>query len=466
MFQLPEKLLQSLNGIKGFELPQFIAAHHTAVPVTSIRINTAKTSADTLFPQLNTGFEKIPWCNDGYYLNERPSFTFDPLFHAGYYYVQEASSMFLQYVLEQAIDLKEPLKVLDLCAAPGGKTTLLQSVLHNDSLLVANEVIKNRSHVLTDNIIKWGCANVMVTQNDPAVFARVPDFFDVIVVDAPCSGSGLFRRDEDATDEWSEGNVMLCSKRQQRILADVLPALKPGGLLIYSTCSFSETENEQIADWATAELHLKPVNIEVPENYGITVVSTPQGNQGLRFWPHLLKGEGFYLSVFKKDAPNETVGKRKKNDIRPRTTILTGSEKLLVNQWLGTDVKNLIFHKHNNIVYAWPEKNYADMAMLLTQLKVIYSGIETGELMRNKIVPHHALALSTTILQNPGSQIQQWCLTKEQAIMYLQKKEMEVTVSQGWKLVTYNGAAIGWANVLPNRVNNYYPKEMRILKEL
>ncbi len=465
MLQLPEKLLQSLNDVKGFELQLFTAAHHWAAPVTSIRVNTAKTDAGTLLPQLNTGFEKIPWCNDGYYLTERPSFTFDPLFHAGCYYVQEASSMFLHYVLQQVISLDAPLKVLDLCAAPGGKTTLLQSLLHKDSLLVANEVIKTRSHILTDNIMKWGCANVMVTQNDPAVFAKIPEFFDVIVVDAPCSGSGLFRRDEAAVEEWSEANVMLCSKRQQRILADILPALKPGGILVYSTCSFSESENEQVTDWAVTELHLSPVDMHVPENFGITKVATPQGNQGFRFWPHLLKGEGFYLTVLKKEGRNEA-GSIRKKEIQPRTTIISANEKLLVQQWLDTAGNNFVFHKHNNTVYAWPEKNYADMAMLLTQLKVIYSGIETGELMRNKMVPHHALALSAAILQNPGPQAKQWPLTKEQAIIYLQKKELEPLLPQGWKLVTYKGAAIGWANVLLNRVNNYYPKEMRILKEL
>ena len=180
---------------------------------------------------------------------QRPSFTFDPLFHAGTYYVQEASSMFLEQALKQSVDLSQPLRVLDLCAAPGGKSTLLQSLLNKESLLVSNDVIKSRAAILEENIVKWGAANVVVTNNDPAHFARLENYFDAIVIDAPCSGSGLFRRDPEAINEWSENNVQLCSQRQQRIVADVWPALKQNGILIYSTCSYSAEEDEAILDW-------------------------------------------------------------------------------------------------------------------------------------------------------------------------------------------------------------------------
>ena len=167
-------------------------------------------------------YERVPWSSSGYYLPERPFFTFDPLLHAGVYYVQEASSMFLEQALKQTVSLDQPLKVLDLCAAPGGKSTLLQSLINSDSLLVSNDVIRSRANILEENLTKWGAENVVVTNNDPKDFTRLENFFDVIVVDAPCSGSGLFRRDPEAINEWSVQNVALCSQRQQRILADII----------------------------------------------------------------------------------------------------------------------------------------------------------------------------------------------------------------------------------------------------
>jgi len=244
--QLPEKLLRSLEGIEGFDKEAFEKVHQSGEQVTSIRINPLKLSnvrhetsmKDFTHDSRLTVHDRVPWSQYGYYLDQRPSFTFDPLFHAGCYYVQEASSMFLEEALKQTVDLSQPLKVLDLAAAPGGKSTHIQSLISKDSLLVSNDVIRSRSKILKDNTIKWGGDNVVVTNNDPKDFARLENYFDVIVVDAPCSGSGLIRRDPEALGEWSENNVQLCSQRQRRILADVWPSLKKEGVLIYSTCSY------------------------------------------------------------------------------------------------------------------------------------------------------------------------------------------------------------------------------------
>src|SRR5688572_6493565 len=246
--KLPGALLESLVTVKSFDKEAFEQIHASGEQITSIRINPVKQS------KIQNPKSKIPWTETGYYLEQRPSFTFDPLFHAGTYYVQEASSMFLEQALKQTVDLSKSLRVLELCAAPGGKSTHIQSLISKDSLLVSNEVIRSRANVLKDNIIKWGCANVMVTNNDPKDFARLENYFDVIVVDAPCSGSGLFRREPDAMEEWSLNNVALCSQRQQRILADVWPALKKDAVLIYSTCSYSRSEEEDILEWMTAQL--------------------------------------------------------------------------------------------------------------------------------------------------------------------------------------------------------------------
>ncbi|HEY1033070.1 MAG TPA: RsmB/NOP family class I SAM-dependent RNA methyltransferase, partial [Flavipsychrobacter sp.] len=229
MIHLPEILLKNLQGVKGFNKEAFIAAHQQAA-VTSVRLNPYKVSG------VFHNAEKVPWCSEGRYLDARPVFTLDPLFHAGAYYVQEASSMFLQQALKATVPDNNNLRVLDLCAAPGGKSTLIASLLGKDSLLVSNEVIRTRASILEENMSRWGYMNTWVTSNDPKDFGKLKGYFDVIVVDAPCSGSGLFRKDERALGEWSEANVALCSGRQQRILADVWPALKEGGVLIYATC--------------------------------------------------------------------------------------------------------------------------------------------------------------------------------------------------------------------------------------
>src|SRR6185295_2766131 len=246
--------------------------HRGREQVTSIRVNPLKmpvassewSVGDTHDSPLTT---HVPWSQYGYYLSQRPSFTFDPLFHAGCYYVQEASSMFLEQALKQTVDLSRSLKVLDLAAAPGGKSTHIQSLISKDSLLVSNEVIRSRSNILKDNIIKWGGDNVVVTNNDPKQFGKLENYFDGIVVDAPCSGSGLFRRDEQAIGEWSENNVQLCSQRQQRILADVWPALKKEGVLIYSTCSYSKEEDEEIVGWMKNNLSAINCQLEVDKNW-------------------------------------------------------------------------------------------------------------------------------------------------------------------------------------------------------
>src|SRR5205809_2761586 len=275
---LPACLMNSLANVEGFDKEAFEKLHASAEQVTSIRINPNKTF-NTQHSTFNIQ-NKIPWTEWGYYLSERPSFTFDPLFHAGCYYVQEASSMFLEQALKQTVDLSQPLKILDLAAAPGGKSTHIQSLISKESLLVSNEVIRSRANVLKDNIVKWGCSNVVVTNNDPKDFSKLENYFDVIVVDAPCSGSGLFRKDPVAIEEWSLNNVQLCSQRQQRILADVWPALKKDGILIYSTCSYSKEEDEAILDWMSREFEIESRKLKVGTDWNITETKSNAGTYG------------------------------------------------------------------------------------------------------------------------------------------------------------------------------------------
>lgn len=430
--------------------------HNAAVPVTSVRLNPIKID-ETARVITGAGVKKspVPWCANGYYLSRRPSFTFDPLFHAGCYYVQEASSMFLEQALMQTTELSNDLKILDLCAAPGGKSTHIQSLLSNQSVLVSNEIIKARAGILRDNIVKWGGANVVVTNNDPRDFERLPGFFDVIVVDAPCSGSGLFRRDEMAVEEWSEQAVTLCSQRQQRILADVLPALREEGILIYSTCSYSQQEDEVILEWLIASFDLESVPLKLQPEWNITEVSAASGS-GYRFWPYRVKGEGFFMSVFRKK--NATGNPEK---YRPKTKALPAREAAALGRWM--DISDRRFVSFGDKIYSWPAVNFEVFDFLAQRLKVIYSGVLTGALVRDKLIPDHALAMSRILNE---AVVTKTALSLEQAVCYLQRKDFSVdNAGKGWQLAGFDGFPLGWMNVLPNRINNYYPKELRILKE-
>lgn len=451
--QLPQSLLNSLQALKGFDEDAFINVHQLKEQITSVRLNPSKHGSALSFENNLSG--PVPWSSHGFYLKERPSFTFDPLFHAGCYYVQEASSMFLEQALRQMLDVSTPLKVLDLCAAPGGKSTHIQSIISNESLLVSNEVIRSRANILKENIIKWGGSNVVVTNNDPKDFKNLNGYFDVIVIDAPCSGSGLFRRDEEAVQEWSESNVMLCCQRQQRIVADVLPALKEDGVLIYSTCSFSQEEDEEIVDWIADEFYLKSLRLKLDPKWRITETITKVQNYGYRFWPHKVKGEGFFISGFKKSSIEKTMTIKVKNAIEKASK----KEIEVIAQWVTPE--GLDFVKNGNTVYAWPRVHFESMQVLLSHLRVIYSGTLVGELMRDKLIPNHALAMSR--IRNP--EVPQTELALEQAIAFLQKKDISVDAERGWQLAAYDNQPLGWMNVLHNRTNNYYPKELRILKE-
>lgn len=453
MKALPDSLMNSLTDVKGFDKEAFEKVHQSGKQVTSIRVNPNKPVNQ--FPnfhpkEVERFLSPIPWTRYGFYLAERPSFTFDPLFHAGCYYVQEASSMFLEHALTQTTDLSKPLKVLDLSAAPGGKSTHLQSLISADSLLISNEVIRSRANVLKDNIIKWGCHNVVVTNNDPKDFSKLEDYFDIIVVDAPCSGSGLFRRDPEAIDEWSLNNVQLCSQRQQRILADIWPGLKKDGILVYSTCSYSKEEDEDILQWLRNEFNVTPLPLAVPAQWGVV-----ESGGGYRFWPDKVEGEGFFIACFRKEEGGSSSFR-----LKSKPPVTTAAENEVLRKWVKTD--GLQFIKHASTVYAWPQRLATDFALVLEKLRVIYSGVLTGELVRDKLVPEHALALSGLVA--PGIPVTG--LDLDQAIAYLQRKDIALEGAiKGWQLVSYEGQILGWVNVLPNRVNNYYPREMRILKD-
>ena len=444
--QLPLSLLNSLEGLPGFSQEAFIHRHLEADEMTSLRLNPAKKV------QLPYSLQPVPWSSLGYYVSPRPSFTFDPFFHAGCYYVQEASSMLLEQAFLQLMPTNQPLLALDFCASPGGKTTHLYSLLAPGSVLVANEVIKSRASLLRDNCIKWGTESVVVTQNDPAHFRELPNFFDWITLDAPCSGSGLFRKDPAAINTWSADSVAHCAQRQQRILAAAWQALKPGGILFYSTCSYSVEENEDIIDWAQDQLGASVLPVSINPSWGVI-----QGRVGYRCWPHWIRGEGFFFSCIRKpESAVKAAGFKKGEKFSPLST----KENERLKAWVHVEGQGLF--EVGKQLHAWPISQWEVLAFLKSKLYIHYAGVRMGEWMREKFIPDHALALSS-LLTTHASAIS---LDKEQAISYLQRKELLLPLAtRGWNKVTYDGFGLGWVNVLEGRINNYYPKELRILKD-
>jgi 16S rRNA C967 or C1407 C5-methylase (RsmB/RsmF family)/NOL1/NOP2/fmu family ribosome biogenesis protein len=448
----PDSFLASLNGEPGFNAEIFTNAHQFTEPPTSIRLNPFKLSA------LKTGLQ-VPWCNTGYYLDTRPSFTFDPLFHAGCYYVQEASSMFISHIFNHIKQSDRPLKILDLCAAPGGKSTLLNSAMGHNDLLVANEIIKTRVPVLADNLSRWGTSNTIVTNNDPKDFSKLKGFFDIILVDAPCSGSGMFRKDPAAMNEWSEANVNLCHQRQERILADIYPALKQDGYLIYSTCSYSHRENEDILDWLCAEFELESVDIPINKDWGIVnTESALQKAHGYRFYPGHVKGEGLFAACLKKTDSNGVFSSFK-NDGQQK---LHAKDLDQVKGYINNPADFYLF-KVNEDWLAIQHQHKETLNTLQRNLYLKKSGTRIGKLAGRDLIPDHELALSLLVNKDAALQTP---LNREQAIQYLRKENINPgTAATGWSLVTFEGHPLGWAKLLPKRVNNYYPKELRILSQ-
>lgn len=367
--------------------------------------------------------------------------------------------MFLEEAIRQTCDLKKDLKVLDLCAAPGGKSTLLQSLISEQSLLVSNEVIKSRANILADSITRWGAANVVVTNNDPKDFARLPSFFDVMVVDAPCSGSGLFRKDPAAMEEWSLNNVALCSQRQQRILADAMSALKQGGILIYSTCSYSVEEDEEIMDWLMESYSMESIPLALKEEWQIVeTISAKNNAHGYRFYPDKLKGEGFFIAVFRlqqnEAAKDFSAGKNK-------AFVPTKEEIEIIKPYIKQS-GNYAFMKWQNDILAFPTSQQQAILILQQALYLKKAGVLLGTIIRNEFIPNHQWALSVL----STSAIPAVYVEITDALQYLRRNDIKTgTEIKGWAKINYEGFTLGLAKILPGRMNNYYPKEWRILNK-
>jgi 16S rRNA C967 or C1407 C5-methylase (RsmB/RsmF family)/NOL1/NOP2/fmu family ribosome biogenesis protein len=441
---LPFAFAERMKNRLGDDWNAFENIHQSSSP-TSIRLNPKKDSQSV--------GEKIPWTSSGYYLQQRPVFTLDPTFHAGAYYVQEASSMFLEQALSQSVDLKQPLRILDLCAAPGGKSTHLLSLISEDSLLISNEVIRSRASILSENLQKWGYPNVLVTSNDPGDFEKLNGYFDVIVLDAPCSGEGLFRKDAKAMEEWSQENIDLCSQRQRRIISDVWPSLKENGIIIYCTCTYSEEENENNLNWLENQHAVEFVKLSFNKEWAIEEIKSKNAF-GYRFYPHKVNGEGFFLSVMQKKELIQSISTKTKKIFQPAPKKITEQLK----DWIS-DV-NFHFIQQEDLLIAIPSSLIDEIEFLARKLHVINKGTALAEVKHDKLIPQHASGLSVCLNKNHFLQIE---LDESQALSYLRKENLLIGENQkGFALVTFKGNGLGWVNLLGNRLNNLYPSAWRI----
>jgi len=311
--QLPQDFILQMQTILGIEeLQQLLLAIDTPSP-TTIRINPAKADRTMLGC---TEAEHVSWCDEGVYLPFRPTFTLDPLFHAGAYYVQEASSMFIAHLLRQYVGDSD-VTALDLCAAPGGKSTLMQACLSAGSTLVANEIMPKRAWILRENISKWGGGNVMVTNNRPEDFFRLRDVFDLILCDVPCSGEGMFRKDEGAIRDWSLQNVEMCAQRQRDIVAAIWDCLRPDGLMIYSTCTYNTHEDEENVRWISQELGADILPCNPLPQWNIVGNLLDDTFPCCHFFPHRIQGEGFFCAILRKHGSHDSLTPSIRNSVTP-----------------------------------------------------------------------------------------------------------------------------------------------------
>ena len=451
--EFEKRMRQQLNDYEAFA--------QTYPVETSVRLNP--------FKKFRRSYaDRVPWCENGFYLESRPHFAHDPLWHAGAYYVQEASSMFLEKAIQAIV--RSPVLALDLCAAPGGKSTHLLSLLPQGSLLVSNEVVHSRLSVLRENVLKWGRPDAVITHSDPSRFASLKGMFDVVVIDAPCSGEGLFRKDPSARKEWSPKQASLCARRQRRILKDCWPALKTGGHLIYSTCTFAPEENEENIAWFCEEFGAQ--SISLPCGWNIEEVKLKSA-VGYRFYPHRLRGEGFFMAVLKKaEETNKNAWSPSRGPKANKSAAIPKDLRERLSSWV-------IPNEYHSLIRSVPrlagdENNFGGTAIKIfgsqwsEELQILQHAVYVAEfgmnvcsVKKDKIIPAPAFALCADLNLDNFHRVE---TDEAQALNYLRRENLTVDVPVGYALITHQNIPLGWIKNLGNRSNNLFPAEWRLRK--
>ena len=454
MIGLPEKFVETMRRELGAERAGSLCRALDTEPVVSYRLNAAKPYDPTL------GGQQIGWSRHGRYLSQRPQFTLDPALHAGAYYVQEASSQFIDYILRD--ERLDGARVLDMCAAPGGKTTIYSSLVGGEGVVVANEINRNRAMILADNVRRWGLGNVVVTCNEPQHVAAFEEWFDVVAVDAPCSGEGMFRKMEEARSEWSQGAVEMCARRQRQIVAEAWRTLRKGGIMIYSTCTFNSAEDEGVVQWIEEQWgdELEPAaEVKCLPEWGIATSQT-DAFQMFHFYPDSARGEGFFVAVARKKGGDE----RGRTAVRSRRSVFSPVDKRSaaeLSRWVR-DAWQMTFRSAGDMIYGYRESVFDDVRALSESLSVVYSGVAMGQIFKGVLRPDHALALYVGLDLDavPWAEV-----GRDEALAYLRRADIAADgFCQGINAVVCDGLPIGFVKRIGVRCNNMYPRDLRIIK--
>ena len=449
MKNLPLEFTERMKKLLGDEFEDYVKAV-SENSVKGFRVNTEKISLED-FEKINVfGKERIPYVENGFYLDYEKAGN-HPYHHAGMIYIQEPGAM----APAECIEIEEDWKVLDMCASPGGKSTQIKNKLGENGLLVSNEIIPSRCKILTGNIERLGLKNCITTCMDTSRLAKIfPDTFDMIMVDAPCSGEGMFRKDDIAIEEWSAENVKMCAERQEEILENAVKCLKNGGFIVYATCTFSLEENEMtVCNFLEnhPEFELMPVCENVKENTSDGVFYDGCTCENIhfarRFYPHKSKGEGQFMAVLHNtnepfEVKRKPLAKRDKID----KTVFDFLDSTLVSY----DKENVILY-NGNPVYFTPDFEVSKGTAFMC-------GVTIGEIAKNYIKPHHQFFMAMG--ENFKRRIN---LTADSAEIekYLRGEEFETTCENGWAVVNVDGCAVGGVKVSGGKAKNHYPKGLR-----
>ena len=459
---IPKDFLETSVSIFGRESEEFLASLDSE-PSLGIHINAEKMQKTGVVIPDNA--ERVEWTSNGFYLKSRPRFTFDPFLHAGAYYVEEPSSMFVEKALNYIQKDIRIDRALDLCAAPGGKSIMIRNSMKG-GLLVSNEPLSKRAAVLTENLAKWGNPDIIVTSDFPEAFDGLTGFFDLIATDVPCSGEGMFRKDETARSEWSKANVENCVQRQRDILRTIWPTLRKGGYIIYSTCTFNRREDEENVLFIANELGAEIIHLETDADWHICGDITGRNLPVYHFFPHKTRGEGFFLALLKKTSDTPPAENRKSKKKKPETVSADGFA-----EWINCK-ENFDFHKSKDGITALRKAFADDYAAISEKLNVICAGVRvctekpakfsnSARKPNPQFVPAPGLALCSCLNRKAFPDIS---LNYSDAIKFLRGESIPLTVyaPRGWVTVSYRNLPLGFANNVGSRLNNSYPPAWRI----
>ncbi len=449
---IPDSFKAMISAEFGSERAETLLSALNREPETSLRLNRHKSSWSPHYPDMSP----VPWCRSGFYLSARPNFTMNPMFHAGAFYVQDASSMIYENIVETLVG-NQKVMVCDLCAAPGGKTTAILNAIPDGSVMLANEFSSSRVSVLKENLIKYGYPEIVVTNADTSRLATLRDCFDIVAVDAPCSGEGMMRKEEVARTQWGEGLIRKCTALQREILENAVEMLAPGGYLIYSTCTFNTSEDEDNATWIAESFGLIPVDTGLAGKFGIQ----PQVKGDipcLRFIPGFVRGEGLFVCVFKKDVDESCRRGKIKGKVKAKKKEFTDPRILkIAKSWIDCDLEII---NHDGHLLALTPSTANLLEAIPKGVRIISAGVEIGEIKGKDLIPAHALAMSVA-MTHPFPEV---ALSDDDAIRFLSRDTVELPpdTPKGYVTVTNQNIPLGFMKNHGNRANNLYPSEYRI----